>query len=165
MTKFRYQAIEGNGSAVKGVIEAEDRKAALQLLGERGLFPSILEVSTGNGNGVPAVLLASSPPIGERVSEGRAKGISEALPLPRSAFRIGARVKRKEITAFTREMAALLGAGISILQALSGLGEEEANPAFKEVVLKVADSVRKGSAVSAALEEHPKLFNKLYVSM
>jgi len=36
---------------------------------------------------------------------------------------------------------------------------------LKAVVLQLADSVRKGSAVSTALEEHPKLFNKLYVSM
>src|SRR5205807_213257 len=72
---------------------------------------------------------------------------------------------RKEVTAFTREMGALLGAGISIPQALDGLGEEEENPALKTVVLKLSDSVRKGASFSAALEEHPRLFNKLYVSM
>jgi type II secretory pathway component PulF len=33
------------------------------------------------------------------------------------------------------------------------------------VVLNITDSVRKGAALSAALEEHPRLFNKLYVSM
>src|SRR6185503_13657993 len=30
---------------------------------------------------------------------------------------------------------------------------------------KLSDSVRKGAAFSAALEEHPRLFDKLYVSM
>ena len=44
MTAFRYQAMEGSGAPVKGVIDAEDRKAALLLLGERGLFPSELQV-------------------------------------------------------------------------------------------------------------------------
>ena len=33
------------------------------------------------------------------------------------------------------------------------------------MILKIADSVRKGAALSAALEEHPKLFGKLYCSM
>ena len=33
MTPFRYHAIEGNGTPVQGVIEAEDRKTALHLLG------------------------------------------------------------------------------------------------------------------------------------
>src|SRR3989441_5718171 len=84
---------------------------------------------------------------------------------PRAEVRFGQRIKRKEITAFTREMAALLGAAIPIPQALDGLGEEEENPALREVVLKLSDSVRKGASFSAALEEHPRLFSKLYVSM
>jgi len=62
-------------------------------------------------------------------------------------------------------MGALLGAAIPIPQALDGLGEEEENPALRTVVLKIADSVRKGVALSTALEEYPKLFGKLYVSM
>src|SRR5205807_3416712 len=51
-----------------------------------------------------------------------------------------------------------------IPQALDGLAEEE-NPALREVIKSIADSVRKGAAFSAALEEHPRLFSKLYVSM
>ena len=48
MNSFRYQAIEANGTAVKGVIEAEDRKGALQLLGKRGLFASSLEICSSD---------------------------------------------------------------------------------------------------------------------
>ena len=62
-------------------------------------------------------------------------------------------------------MGALLAAAIPIPQALEGLGEEEENPALRSTVLKIADSVRKGAALSAALEEHPKSFSKLYISM
>ena len=148
MTAFRYQAVEGSGAPVKGVIEAEDRKSALQLLSARGLFPSELQVSNGNGNGA-----ASATPIAPLKAERRAE------------FRLGTGIKRKEITAFTREMAALLGAGIPIPQALDGLGQEEENPALREAVAKISDSVRKGISISAAMEEHPRLFNKLYVSM
>src|SRR5438552_1994575 len=50
-------------------------------------------------------------------------------------------------------------------QAMDGLAEGEENPAFKTVVARTAESVRKGTALSAALEEHPQLFGKLYVSM
>src|SRR5205085_5208212 len=50
-------------------------------------------------------------------------------------------------------------------EALDGLGEEEENPSLKAVVLAIGDSVRKGVALSTALEQHPKLFGKLYVSM
>ncbi len=144
MNTFRYQAIESSGAPASGVIEAEDRKAALRLLGQRGLYPSNLEPCSSNGNGAPAVV----------VNQPARKN---------SGF--GNRIKRKQITAFTREMSALLGAAIPIPQALNGLGEEEENPTLREVILNISESVRKGVAFSAALEEHPRLFSKLYVSM
>jgi general secretion pathway protein F len=139
MTAFRYQAVATGGKVVKGVIEADDRKSALQLLSGRGLFPSVLELTNGQ-----AAKSRSSP--------------SEAGPVKGS-------VKRKEITAFTRELGALLAAAIPIPQALDGLGEEEESPVLRSTVLGLAASVRKGAAFSAALEEHPRSFGKLYVSM
>jgi len=145
MSEFRYQAVEENGASVAGVIEADDRKSALRLLGQRGLFPSNLELNSANG------VAASAAP--------NAKAGQPA------DFSFGHRIKHKDITALTREISALLGAAIPIPQALDSLGEEEENPALKAVVQKIADSVRKGAAFSAALEEHPKLFGKLYSSM
>lgn len=144
MTSFRYQAMEDNGAAVSGMVEAEDRKAALRQLGQRGLFPSSLEISAVAGEAAERVLPLET--------------------LRGTAGSLRQRISRKEITAFTREMSALLGAAIPIPQALDGLAEEE-NPALREVILKIADSVRKGVALSAALEEHPGLFSKLYVSI
>jgi len=145
MTAFRYQAIGAEGDAVQGVIEAADRRAALQLLGSKGLFPSNLELCDK-----PAQPAASklAPPAGAKWE-----------------MRFGSGVKRKEITALTREMGALLNAGIPIPQALEGLGEEEENQALRQAVLNIADSVRKGAALSGALAENPALFSQLYVSM
>ena len=140
MNSFRYQAIESGGTAVNGVIQAEDRRAALLLLGEKGLFPSSLEMEAAPATKEEKNAFAEAP----RTDRG---------------------VRRKEITAFTREMGALLGSAIPIPQALDGLGEEEENPALKAVILEISDSVRKGASLSAALDAHPKLFNKLYVSM
>lgn len=153
MNAFRYQAIEAGGASVRGVVEAEDRKAALRLLSQRGLFPSNLELckSNGNGNGATSTAATTAAPgaiAPARVGAGRRKSIS-----------------RKDITAFTRELSALVAAGIPIPQALDSLGSEEENFTFREVIVSIADSVQKGSALSAALDEHPKLFGKLYASM
>ena len=145
MNVFRYQAIADAGTPVAGTIAAEDRKTALRLLGERGLFPSVLEASQAEESSAPADAPAhKSRPAG---------------------LRFGKTIRRKEMTAFTRELSALLGAGISIPQALEGLGEEEENPVLREAVRQISDSVRKGTALSAAMEGHPRLFGKLYVSM
>jgi type II secretory pathway component PulF len=146
MNVFRYQAIETNGAPVAGTIEADDRKAALRLLGQRGLFPSSLEACA------PGVQNAAAKPSGtERKLEGQ--------------FNLGPGVRRKEITAFTREISALLGAGIPIPQALEGLGEQEENVVLRETLRGISDSVRTGAALSVAMDGHPKLFSKLYVSM
>ncbi len=140
MTSFRYEAVEASGASVQGVIDAEDRKAALQLLGRRGLFPSNLEISA-------------------------AKASAAGSETQAAVERTGGRVRRKDITAFTREMSALLTAAIPIPQALDGLSEEEENPAMRAVVRQLSESVRKGASFSAALDEHPRLFSKLYTSM
>jgi type II secretory pathway component PulF len=144
MTAFRYDAIASGGDAVQGVIEAADRRAALQLLGSRGLFPSNLE-------------LCATPQLVAAKMEAPAAGKVE--------WRFGSGVKRKEITALTRQMGALLNAGIPIPQALESLGEEEENPALRRAVMGLSDSVRKGAALSGALAERPALFSRLYVSM
>jgi type II secretory pathway component PulF len=80
-------------------------------------------------------------------------------------FSFGQGVRRKDITAFTREISALLGAGIPIPQALEGLSEQEENVALRETIREISDSVRTGMSLSTAMDSHPKLFSKLYVSM
>ncbi len=146
MSAFRYLAVGENGASVAGIIEADDRKSALRQLSQRGLFPSSLELNFNSVN-------------------GEATDAAPKIQLARPAgFSLGHRVRRKDITALTREISALLGAAIPIPQALDSLGEEEENPALKAVIMKTADSVRKGVALSAALEEHPRLFGKLYSS-
>lgn len=141
MNSFRYQAIGGSGAAVEGIIEAEDRKSAIQLLGQRGLFPSNLEVCATTG----------TAKTGE--------------PAKSQGFSFGHRIGRKQVTAFTREISALLAAAIPIPQALDSLGEEEENPALRAVLLEIAGAVRKGESFSTALAQHPKNFGNLYVSM
>jgi len=98
MSEFRYQAVEENGASIAGVIEADDRKGALRLLGQRGLFPSNLELNSANGEAAKAA--------------PKTKAETPAV------FSFGHRIKRKDITALTREISALLGAGIPIPQAL-----------------------------------------------
>jgi type II secretory pathway component PulF len=171
MSSFRYQALAADGSPVTGVIDAEDRRSALQLLGKRGLYPSRLEAQSPTGVPAPSQRPAQAGP-GPTVREGRSSpGIPPAASIPAGSgqatggFRWGTGIKTREITAFSRQMAALVGASIPIPQALEGLGEEEVNPALREVVHQLSTAVRTGSSFSAALAMHPRLFDKLYVSM
>ena len=172
MSTFRYQAVTGDGSSVQGVIDADDRRAALQLLGKRGLYPSRLEVQVHGGPPAPAARpVSDGAPAASRagaISRKPAGPIpTPAVPVATTAggFQWGTGIKTREITAFSRQMAALVGASIPIPQALEGLGEEELNPALKAVVQQLSTAVRTGSSFSAALAMHPRHFGKLYVSM
>lgn len=165
MNSFRYRAIEGGGTPVSGVIEAEDRRAALLLLGERGLFPSSLEENAQRVERAPEKQAGAANGHGQKAGSMSAVPATAEPSATPKAFGFGKRVTRKDVTAFTREMAALLGAAIPIPQALDGLGEQEENPGMQAIVTQIADEVKRGAAFSAALEEHPKLFSKLYVSM
>jgi type IV pilus assembly protein PilC len=150
MNAFRYQALQADGSRVEGVIEADDRKAALQVLGRQGLFPARLDPCTPGVSSRPTAPTTSPSPTTP----------SQPFRWPGSG-----RVRGRTVAGFTRGMSALLGAGIPIPQALSSLGEEEEHPVLKAAVLHMAEAVRKGVSFSTALGDHPRLFPKLYVSM
>jgi general secretion pathway protein F len=140
MSAFRYDALEAGGKPVSGVIEADDRRAALSLLAGRGIFAREIVPYAG-------------------------KAEASAKSGPSIGFRFGTGVPRKQVTAFTNQLATLLSAGIPIPQALDSLAHEEEHPVLKDVVTKMAESVRKGHSLSAAMEEHPAVFNHLYASM
>ncbi len=92
------------------------------------------------------------------------------VDLPAAVSPVGARrpqgrVTRKEVTAFTREMATLLEASIPIPRALEGLGDEEENDALRGVIEDLGAQVRGGRSLSQALATYPTLFPPLYSSM
>lgn len=149
---FRYQARDGNGAHTSGVIEAPDRHGALDLLAARGLFPLSLEAEAEGA--LRAVSRAETPtlaggPTGESVRGARSR----------------LRVPRKEITAFTREMATLMEATIPIPRALESLAEQNENEKMQLVIQDLARAVRAGESLSAALRRYPRLFPGFYASM
>lgn len=134
---FSYQAVDVSGASVRGQIEAADRRDALRLLGDRGLVPSHLESSKAS---VAVLSPGSAPPAWNRT------------------------IQRKEVTGFTREVAALLDAGIPVLPALTGIAEQVSNAALKSIIHQVCEDIRQGDTFSKALSKHG-CFSSLYVSM
>ena len=159
MAAFRYQAAQGSGSGTQGVVEAEDRRSALRLLAERGVFPSVLEAVGGAPASAKPSTAAKAP------SAPAASAPNSGTPAASGGIRLGSGVRRKEVTAFSRELSALLEAAIPIPQALEGIALEESNPAFREIIETIAGEVKTGHSLSVAMSRHPRLFSSLYVSM
>ena len=78
---------------------------------------------------------------------------------------LGGRVKPKDLTVFSRQFATMVNSGLSMLRCLYVLEEQTENKKLAKVVGAVRADVEAGIALSDALEKHPKVFNRLYVSM
>ncbi len=75
------------------------------------------------------------------------------------------RSSRGDLLTFTTELSALLGAGLPIDRSLNILSEISEGKQMKEVINSVLKGIREGSSFSEALQRHPAVFSKLYVSM
>ncbi|OAG28311.1 type II secretion system F family protein [Thermodesulfatator autotrophicus] len=75
------------------------------------------------------------------------------------------KVKPKEIVVFTRQLAAMLEAGLPLIQALDSLAHQQKNPYFKEVIFKIKKDVEEGTPFSGALKQYPKIFDRFYHHM
>ncbi len=75
------------------------------------------------------------------------------------------RVKAKDLTIFSRQFATMVNSGLSMLRCLYILEEQTENKKLAGVIGQIKDDVEAGISLSDALEKHPKVFSKLYVSM
>jgi MSHA biogenesis protein MshG len=66
---------------------------------------------------------------------------------------------------FSRQMYSLLKAGVPILRALAGLQESSINPAFKDALKGVRESLESGRDLSASMQRQDAVFSPFYVAM
>jgi general secretion pathway protein F len=81
-----------------------------------------------------------------------------ALALPQ--FSAG----RFPLVLFTQELLSLLGAGISLLEAIQTLAEKESRGATASVLIGLTDRLKQGQSLSTALQAFPHAFPELYVA-
>ena len=77
----------------------------------------------------------------------------------------GGKVALADLVVFTRQLATMIDAGISIVQALQALADQTPNKVMRDVIRDVCSRVESGESFSEALQKHPKTFNRLYYSM
>jgi type IV pilus assembly protein PilC len=75
------------------------------------------------------------------------------------------KVKQKDLTTLTRQLATLVDAGLPLLRGLHVLERQTPNPALKDALAGMCESVESGSTFSESLQNFPKIFNNLYVNM
>ncbi len=144
MAAFQYIIKDVKGARSEGIIKANSVDEAVDKL-------------TAEGNTVIMVKAAAEGSFRGKMS------LFDKLMLQIYKWRTG--ISLRILVFFTRQMATMFSAGLTIEKSISNLEKSEKNKKFRKVLTKIALDIKKGFSLSEALEEHPGIFNPLYVSL
>lgn len=74
-------------------------------------------------------------------------------------------VKDEDLIIFSRQLSAMLKAGIPILKSFDILRDQTERPVFKDILTQVSRSLTGGSRLSEAMAEFPQVFSPEYVNI
>lgn len=135
MPDFLYIATNDENKSINGSIEASDKAAVISALAKQGLHPI-------------SVKQKNTP-----------KG-----SINLNIFGPG-RVKSDDIVMFTRQLSAMVGAGVPLLRALNSLQQHTESAALKKQLGGIIEDVQAGSPLADALGKFPNTFSEIYVNM
>ncbi|MFQ5947895.1 MAG: type II secretion system F family protein [Acidimicrobiia bacterium] len=135
-TTYSYKVRDRGGNLHEGQLEGSSSSAVAKTLKDRGFVPI-------------------------EIQEQRASALQRELRIPG----LGDRIKHKDVAIFSRQLATMVNSGLTLIRGLAVLAEQTENKALANVVGEVRAKVEQGSSLSAGMEDHPKVFNHLYVAM
>jgi len=138
MPKFAYVAVDLQQKAVNGETEQPDRNTVIAALTKQNLRPvSIKEIAVKKGLG----------------------GIDF-----NNLFK-ATKVKNDQLVIFTRQLSAMVGAGVPLLRSLTALEKHAEDPVLKQTLGLVVKDIEGGNSLANALGKFPLIFNDIYVNM
>ncbi len=135
MPTFNYTAKTADGKQVRGATAASNQADAMSNLKRQGF---------------------SSISVREKT---QLKGLQLIFGPPKP------RMQSEDMAVYTRQLSTMISAGIPLLEALEILEEQAEDPGFKLVLGNIVEKVRGGSDFSESLNDYPRLFSRIYVSM
>lgn len=142
MAAFNYIGRNSSGAQVTGLIDAVNSAAVAEQLSRQQIIPIAIEqAKAGKANN----------------NDLRHIDIGELL-----GFAV---ISLDDLIVFCRQMYALVRSGVPILRAINGMAESSNSPKLKAALLDISTQLEGGFELSSALNQHPKLFNPLFVSL
>lgn len=136
MPKYIYIATNSQNKSVSGSLEASDKAAVMAALSKQQLRPiSIKEGSGGKSSFSLDDLLG------------------------------GNKVKSDDLVMFTRQLSAMVGAGVPLLRALTSLETHTESKMLKKILTGVTNDIQGGASLADSLEKYPNTFSDVYVNM
>lgn len=137
MPAFEYRALDRNGRAHRGVVEANNQTGAREAMRERNLFP---------------LSLTASSKIGQRQRYLDIRWFFDSLSI------IGPR----QLALITRQLATLVGSDVRIEDALKVVVQRNTSTRVASTLLSLRSAILDGRTFASALSDHPKSFPEFY---
>jgi type IV pilus assembly protein PilC len=138
MPQFSYIATDSKRNVVNGITEQLNRAGVIAALTKQGLRPiSVKEAATGIAGSIPALT---------KLFQAK-------------------RVKNDQLVMATRQLSAMVGAGVPLIRALTSLSSHAESIPLKKILAVVIKDVEGGMSLGDALAKHPDTFSDVYVNM
>lgn len=135
MPIFEYKGLSRDGKNVKGIVDAENLRAARVKLKKDNIY--VIDIRDK-----------------KKVDPKKKSG-------PRRTKKVGV----KDLSLMTRQLATLIRANIPLVDALTAVSEQVENPVLSEALADCKNMVNEGSTLHKAMLKYPNIFNTIYVSM
>ncbi len=136
MPLYKYRAKDGPENIIEGQIEAKTEKDAIEKVHHLGYLPV-------------------------RITKEITKSKSEATFV--SMF--SGKIKLRDITIFSRQLASFMKSGMPILRALTIISQQSQNLHLRNMLNSIRAKVKDGEKFSSALSSYPRVFSPLYIAM
>jgi type IV pilus assembly protein PilC len=94
----------------------------------------------------------------------RRQGVNP-IKIKKRRMRSGARIKPKDISIFTRQLATMMKAGVPLLQSFDIVGRGNANASVTKLLNDIRTDVETGTSLSSAFRKFPRYFDNLYCNL
>jgi type II secretory pathway component PulF len=134
---FAYTARNAAGKIVKGKVEATTQSSAISKLRALNISPiTVRETTAGTG-------------------------LQMEIKMPG----FGGGVKLKDLAVMARQMATMIGAGLSLIRTLNILSEQTENKELARVLASIRNDVETGAALSEAMQKYQTIFPQLMIQL
>ncbi len=136
MPIYSYKGMDRSGKEIKNTINVESIVVAKQKIKSMGIM--LIDIK-----------------------EQKAQGTSGS----RSFLSFAGSVSVEDLAMMTRQLATLIKAKIQIVEALAALVDQVENANLRLVLADLRQKVNEGASLAKALQDHPKVFNSVYINM
>jgi len=140
MSRFYYIARDTKGEKITGIEEASVQEEVISRLQSRNLL--VINV-------ISAEKSETKPEIGPKTK------------LSSRHYR----VTNEDVVLFCRQMATLLGAGVTILKSLDIISQQVSSRKLYKVIKDLQKGMEAGLSLHEAMAKHPKIFSELWVNL